>query len=192
MNEYSQPNFYRFNEDSLDLVRWVLGKSLKVSSLLDLGAGSGVIAIEYHHHSPVERITLLEIQDDFRPHLVANARGLPAEIVIDSFSRFYPNQRFDLILSNPPYFLKGHGQESHDERRNIARSFQRDAWRDLFACVERSLMPTGVCFMVLRIDPLIEKEIRSSLEGINLRLTIIPREKKTAFLELSRLNVERA
>lgn len=192
MSEYSQPEFYRFNEDSLDLVRWVRDKKLEVSSLLDLGAGCGVIACEYHQGSPVERMTLLEVQEDFRPHLVTNVKHPSAEIIIDSFSRFHPDQRFDLILSNPPYFLKGHGQASKDERRNIARSFQRDSWSELLRCVDRSLMPTGRCFMVLRLDSVIEKEIRLGLEEINLKLSVITRETKAAFLELSRLDVERA
>lgn len=189
MIDYSQPDFYRFNSDSLDLVKWVASKNLNTQRLLDLGSGSGVIGLEYHQLRPVKELILLEVQDEFLYHLKKNSEGTVAQIFHGSFSQFYPDKPFDLILCNPPYYLPGTGEVSQNPNRHMARTFIRDNWDELLGCVERSLSQEGFCFMVIKDNKLL---CEMASKNSSLKLTIHKIQKGLLFLELTRLNVERA
>lgn len=189
MINYSQPDFYRFNSDSIELVKWVASKNLNVRKLLDLGSGCGVLALEYHQLQPVQLMALVEVQEEFLGHLKKNSEGTPAAIYHMSFSEFHPTEAFDLILCNPPYYLPGAGEPSLDPCRHIARSFVRDNWAQLLKCVERSLSPKGQCFMVIKEDKILKEMI---LKNTFLNITFHQVQKGLLFLELSRLDVERA
>lgn len=189
MIDYSQPDFYRFNSDSLDLVKWVSSKHLDAQRLLDLGSGCGVIGLEYHHLRPVKDLVLLEVQDEFQAHLKKNVEGTVAQIYQGSFSQFYPDKAFDLILCNPPYYLPGAGEVSQNPNRHMARTFIRDDWGALLSCVERSLSPEGFCFIVIKDNKLL-CELASQNPSLKLRVHSV--QKGILFLELTRLYVERA
>lgn len=191
MRDYSQPEFYRFNEDSLKLVDRVVRKVSQARTILDIGAGSGVIGIELANRLHADKVCLLELQEDFVPHLSVNISGMlnaqtKAEIVRGPFSEFHPLQKFDLIVCNPPYFMKGHGQESSDPRKHAARTFVEGNWDELLACVTRSLAPGGSAHIVVRRNPVLVKYFKTA----GLRFS---EEGKLLFLELpesATLNVD--
>lgn len=188
MTDYSQPDFYRLNSDSLDLVNWVARMDLKVESLLDLGSGCGVIGLEYHLRNPVKELTLVEPQEGFLPHLNKNIEGSPGKVIQSLFSEFYSLKRFDLILCNPPYYLPGEGQPSKDPARHMARSFVKDNWEELLSCVVRSLRDQGKCFMVIKDLKSVMDLLDQGHPGLEI---VFHREKPgTVFLELTRLDVE--
>src|SRR4051812_43029170 len=119
MNDYSQPDFYRFNEDSLKLVNWILEKKLNAKAILDLGAGCGIIGIELANRMHADSLTMVELQADYKAHLEKNIdlildKKIIPHISIQSFKKWTPNQLYDLIVCNPPYFLPGHGEVSKD------------------------------------------------------------------------------
>lgn len=191
MNDYIQPDFYRFNEDSLKLVNWIADLRPHCASLLDLGAGSGVIGIELANRLKIPDLTLLEVQNDFLPVLQQNIlEQLKSEtrttVIHSSFGEWLPDNEFDLIVCNPPYYLKGHGEASKDERKQIARSFVIDDWKILMGKVEKALSPRGRAFFVVKNDQRILKDIKAATK---LKLNV--HEKgDILFIELSRLNVD--
>jgi release factor glutamine methyltransferase len=78
-------------------------------SVLDLGTGSGAIALAVKQHRPdatvtgVERSALsLEVA-----RRNANVLGLDVEFVEGSWFNPLAGRRFDLVLSNPPYIASG-------------------------------------------------------------------------------------
>lgn len=160
MTDYSQPDFYRFNEDSLKLVSFVLSKINHCTHLLDVCAGSGVIGIELSRRLHPETLTLLEYQEDFYDHLKINA-DTKTEIVISSFGEFCPDKKFDLVVMNPPYFLPGHGQRNPDPKRETARSFVKDNWT-VFS--DKLLhISNGRIFIVLKNDKTIIKTFQAAI-----------------------------
>jgi tRNA1Val (adenine37-N6)-methyltransferase len=187
VNDYSQPDFYRFNSDSLELVRWVLSLHLKPQRLLDLGAGCGVIGLEYHLKNPVGEVVLVEAQQEFLPHLERNSKDKNAKIRNCSFAEFSSDKAFDLILCNPPYYLEGRGERSLNLRRHQARTFVLDGWPELLKCIERSLSPEGRSFIVVKDDPMILKEIGRSLP-FSLKKKFHQVIPGIVFLELARLD----
>jgi len=156
-NDYSQPDFYRFNEDSIKLVRYVINKNLESTNVLDVCAGSGVIGIEYAQLKKVKKLVFVELQRDFQIHLHMNIQqflsdDVETEVYITPLSKFYPEEKFDLILANPPYYLPDSGRISPDEKRAIARSFIIDGWESFFQLTLRSLSDNGKAFIVLKKD----------------------------------------
>lgn len=177
MNDYSQPDFYRFNRDSLVLVRWILEKQIRANSVLDLGAGCGIIGIELSRSLHPEKLVLVELQSAFLPHLELNrSHFLPAttncEMFIEAFSRFQPKETFELIVCNPPYYLPGKGQLPENPNRSLARSFSQDGWPVLLNLIRCSLAPSGVAFVVIKNQGELVKEIQR--EGSDLKLEFHP------------------
>ena len=191
MNDYHQPDFYRFNQDSIKLVNWVRAKLTRAESILDLGAGSGVIGIELAKNLNATVLDLLEVQTEYLPFLERNiSEQLPVEIkskiIQSSFGEWKPTKKYDLVVCNPPYYLPGRGEPSKDQRRNVSRSFVMDNWEILLKKMEDSIAPQGRAFIVVKEDPKVISEIKRHT-NLDLNVSL---ENKLAFIELSRLNID--
>lgn len=190
MSDYVQPDFYRFNEDSISLINFVRERLNSAKSILDLGAGSGILGIELANSFKATKLTLLEYQEDFLPFLQQNLKAVlspvtSATVIKGSFGTIMANETFDLIVSNPPYYLKGEGEVSKDRRRGLSRSFQHEGWFELLSAVNRTLAPTGKAFIVVKDTPKIRSEVQKNLNQLQL---LIHEKNKILILELSRLN----
>jgi tRNA1Val (adenine37-N6)-methyltransferase len=92
--------------------------------LLDVGTGTGLIALMLAQRNPGAHITALEIDPAAARQAAGNVACSPwadrIEVVCDDF-RCYPAapSSFDLIVSNPPYFVDA--LPAPDPRRNMAR-----------------------------------------------------------------------
>ena len=157
MSNYSQPAFYRFNEDSINLVKWIQATGIKPDRILDLGAGSGVLGIELALLLTPQKLTLVEVQEEFQSHLETNCRyflsnSVAHSIFIKSFLDFKSDQKFDLIVCNPPYYLPGNGELPQDPKRAIARTFLIDSWPILLKTISDAISAEGKGFIVLKED----------------------------------------
>jgi tRNA1(Val) A37 N6-methylase TrmN6 len=190
--DYSQPDFYRFNEDSTVLIKWVQDSGLAPQSILDLGAGSGILGIELARILKPQSLTLVEVQDEFLPFLKINTdRFLPLSvtpvIVMKMFSHYSSIDKFDLIVCNPPYYLPGKGEVSKNPNRAIARSFVIDSWSVLLKKISELLASEGRAFIVLKSDATLFKMISHEIKDLNLNVK--KNELSTVMiLELFRLN----
>lgn len=189
MIDYLQPEFYRFNEDSLRLVKWVLSKANEAGSILDLGAGCGVIGIELSRQLRPKTLTLVEAQPEYSDLLKNNCEHfLPpetySEIEVKKFSEWFPERKYDLIVSNPPYFLPGHGERNADIRKETARSFILDNWQIFLSRISEALSEKGKAWLVVRDD----KRIIQELNRDSSLAKKIHQDKNLLFIELSRLN----
>jgi len=79
-DDYESPDFYAFSADSILLAKTGIADILttKISgNVLDLGAGCGVVGIEFLNFSPKKQswnLSCCEMQTDFRPYLLGNLR----------------------------------------------------------------------------------------------------------------------
>lgn len=91
-------------------------------SILDIGCGSGVIALMLAQRCNAE-ITAIDIDNDAcmdaRKNFSASPWGERLNVEVSSFETFRPKQRPDLIVSNPPFFADG--ELSPDKGRATAR-----------------------------------------------------------------------
>ena len=172
MKDYFQPTFYRFNEDSLQLISYVVNKfnhsHQQAKHLLDLGAGCGILGIEIAQKLKTKSLTLVEVQAEYSVYIENNinqflGKEIVFQIIISSFAQWRPEIQYDLIVCNPPYFLPGHGRLGPNHQRNTARTFLIDDWQILLKKVEEALAPQGSAFFVFRNDVLIKQIIEKNL-----------------------------
>ena len=80
-----------------------------IASVLDLGTGSGAIALAIKRHRPHARVVAVEIGVAALEYAKRNAAKLGLEIELLHGRWFEPvrGERFDLVVSNPPYVALG-------------------------------------------------------------------------------------
>lgn len=158
MTDYHQPEFYRFNEDSLALVKEVISQGLKPGNILDIGAGSGVIGIELAMKLHIPSAHFLELQKEWGPYLTANLqmylKETETKVFWSSIGLWNPETKYDLIVSNPPYYLPQNGRISPDPVRARCRSFLEDDWEKLLQKSYSALSPDGQAYFVTAIENL--------------------------------------
>ena len=74
--------------------------------VLDLGTGSGAIAIAIAKHRPLAEVTAVDYSDDAIAVAQKNAEYLSVKnvhIIASNWFKELPNQEFNYIVSNPPY-----------------------------------------------------------------------------------------
>lgn len=95
-----------------ELVRWIYDeqKSGKSMRILDIGTGSGCIAISLAKLLPDTKITAIDISSDALKIAEANNTQLDASVSFELIDILNPpknfKSKFDLIVSNPPYVLE--------------------------------------------------------------------------------------
>ncbi len=75
-------------------------------SILDLGTGTGAIALALANHSPQAYITAVDASEGALNIALENAQNLNinnVSFVLSNWFAHLPPQTFDLIVSNPPY-----------------------------------------------------------------------------------------
>lgn len=90
-----------------ELVHWILDytKAQPVKTLLDIGTGSGCIAIALKKHLLLTEVSALDISTGAVATAKANAalNGVAIHFLQEDILGFSSADRFDVIVSNPPY-----------------------------------------------------------------------------------------
>lgn len=91
--------------DTETLLEQAVGLAPDATSILDIGTGSGCIAIALGHRLPHARITAIDLSEDALLVARHNAEinGVLIEFLQGSFFQPVDRRTFDLIVSNPPY-----------------------------------------------------------------------------------------
>ncbi|MGI9218693.1 MAG: peptide chain release factor N(5)-glutamine methyltransferase [Hydrogenophaga sp.] len=99
--------------DTEVLVEWALDAlppgGANVPRLLDLGTGSGAIALTVADRRPNVHVTATDASADALAVAQANAQrlGLAVRFAYGAWLAAVPGERFDVIASNPPYIAEG-------------------------------------------------------------------------------------
>ncbi|MFL2593741.1 MAG: peptide chain release factor N(5)-glutamine methyltransferase [Flavobacteriaceae bacterium] len=88
-----------------ELVRVMLKEDLDGKEILDIGTGSGCIAISLAKNLPNAKVTALDISIDALDVAKENARlnNVDIEFIKADIFEYQSNKKYDVIVSNPPY-----------------------------------------------------------------------------------------
>ncbi len=130
---------------------------------IDLGCGSGILALLLLHRTPGLRMTGLELLPEAaelaRENLARNGLDGRGEILtgdIREHRRLLPAGGFDLAVANPPYFPVARGALSPDPDRAAARGELACTLDELCAAAAYLLRTGGSFFLVHRPERLSE------------------------------------
>jgi release factor glutamine methyltransferase len=91
-----------------ELVNIILKNELGNKTILDIGSGSGCIAISLAKHYPNAKVTALDLSEDAIELSKMNAKenDVNLEFINADILNFKSDKKYDIIVSNPPYVLE--------------------------------------------------------------------------------------
>jgi tRNA1Val (adenine37-N6)-methyltransferase len=163
-NVKQQDSAMKIGTDSLLL--GCLAEAKEPKYILDIGTGTGVLALmmAQRFHQFVKQIDAVEIEHKAYEEAQFNFQQSPWAHLLKAhhvaLQRFEPHALYDLIITNPPYFISGKNTLAPTNERNLARHNNQLSFSDLLQSVQQLLQPNGSCWMVL---PMQEAEIMEEL-----------------------------
>ncbi len=159
-----------------------------VFSVLDVGAGTGIIALMIAQRSFAEQIDALEIDEDAYEQAVENFENSPwsdrlfcFHAGLDEFVE-EPEDEYDLIISNPPFYSENYS--SGDEKRDQARFNDAMPFEELIEAAALLLSENGIFSVIIPYKE--EEKFIALAKECELFLMKITRVKGTPTTEIKR------
>lgn len=136
--------------DAVLLGAWV--NASQSTTILDIGTGTGVIAIMLAQKSN-GHIDAIDIDVKAYEQALENVKACPWHDRIavhhKAFQKFapVPNKKYDLIVSNPPYFIDS--TKTPEEARTFARHTDMLGFEELLAGTLNLLSSEGAFYLIL-------------------------------------------
>lgn len=111
--------------------------------VLDLGCGSGIVAVMLALQRPQWRLSGIDIQAPLIALAKENAQlnALDIDFFCADLKDYHNPEGFDLIVSNPPWLCKDSGRSSPSLSKEHSRREILCEMQDVIACVARNLKP---------------------------------------------------
>ena len=148
--------------------------------VLDLGTGTGILPILLAAKTAGQKFTGLEIQpesaDMARRSVLHNQLEEKVEIVegdIKEASGIFGRSTYEVITTNPPYMIGGHGLANPEDAKAIARHEVLCTLDDILRESKAILKPNGRFYMVhrpFRLAEILTKMCEVGLEPKRMRL----------------------
>lgn len=159
MNElkiYQYKNAYRYNSDTIFLYDFI---EHCAGGLLEVGSGSGILGLLLKRDFPSLNLTQIDIQE---ANLALNTKNaninhLNSDIICENFLDYKTELKFDMIVSNPPYF-EANLQRSSNIHLDISKNNQNLPLEDFIKKSNSLLKPKGrliFCYDVAQISKII-------------------------------------
>lgn len=122
-------------------------------SILDIGAGTGIIALMLAQRTHADQIDALEIDEEAYEQAVENFENSPwrdrlfcFHAGLDEFIE-EPEDEYDLIVSNPPFYSENYKTEN--EQRDLARFQDAMPFEELIEAADLMLSENGIFAVIL-------------------------------------------
>ncbi|RYG02447.1 MAG: methyltransferase domain-containing protein, partial [Chitinophagaceae bacterium] len=132
----------------------VLSEKRNTTSILDIGTGTGVVALMLAQRYPDALVDAVEIdksaadtaQKNFTNSVFSSRLTLyPASF--QDFSVNQPLKKYDLIVSNPPFFINS--LKNPDQQKQTARHTDSQFFEELVNFAFKHLQPEGIFTLIL-------------------------------------------
>lgn len=161
----------------------------KPYSVLDIGAGTGLIALMLAQRSRAEQIDAIEIDENAFEQCVDNFENSPwndrlfcFHASLDDFMDDLEDEAYDLIVSNPPFYSEDYKTEN--ESRDLARFQDALPFEDLIEAASILLSENGIFSVIIPYKE--ETKFISVAKENNLFPFKITRVKGTPTTEIKR------
>lgn len=147
-----------------------LAEAVFPQRILDIGTGTGVLALMLAQRYLNAKIWAVEIDADASEQARANVAASPwshrVQVVHRSFQEFYVSEqrKFDLIVSNPPYYADH--LPSTNGKKHIALHQDTLAFFELAKGMEALLADDGVAWVILPPRQMSEFETVAATFGL--------------------------
>jgi len=118
-------------------------------SVLDIGAGTGILAIMIAQRSFAEQIDAIEIDEDAFEQCVENFENTNwsnrlycYHAALDEFVDEMKDEKYDLIISNPPFYSENY--KTDNTQRDLARFTDAMPFNELIEAVSVLLSDDGM------------------------------------------------
>jgi tRNA1Val (adenine37-N6)-methyltransferase len=125
-------------------------------TVLDIGAGTGLIALMLSQRSFAEQIDAIEIDEDAYEQCVENFENSPwadrlfcFHASLDEFAEEPEDEKYDLIVSNPPFFVPNQREVNLPENRKKARFYDSLPFEDLINYASQLLSENGELAVII-------------------------------------------
>jgi tRNA1Val (adenine37-N6)-methyltransferase len=123
------------------------------NSILDIGTGTGIIALMLAQRSDAGQIDAIEIDENAYEQAVDNFENSPwgetlfcLHAGLDEFVE-EPEDEYDLIVSNPPFYTEDY--YSNNEQRDLARFADAMPFEDLIEAAALLLSEDGIFSVII-------------------------------------------
>lgn len=102
--------------ETSELVEWIASEAAGRESILDIGTGSGCIAVSLSHKMPQSKVTAWDISPEALAVATENSKANNCNVTfeqIDILAYKPAGEQFDIIVSNPPYIKENEKEAMH-------------------------------------------------------------------------------
>ena len=102
--------------ETSELVEWIASKAAGNESILDIGTGSGCIAVSLAQKLPQSKVTAWDISPDALAVAAENSKANGCDVAfkqVDILTHEPTGEQFDVIVSNPPYIKENEKEAMH-------------------------------------------------------------------------------
>ncbi len=102
--------------ETSELVEWIASEAIGKESILDIGTGSGCIAVSLAHKVPQSKVTAWDISNDALAVAAENSKANGQAVTfeqVDILAYQPTGEQFDIIVSNPPYIKENEKEAMH-------------------------------------------------------------------------------
>lgn len=163
-----------------------------VKNILDIGTGTGVIALMLAQRFPAANIDAVEI-DELAAKAAAKNGAQSAfasrfKVIHSAIENYQTREKYDLIVSNPPYFVNDLKNPEH--RKGIARHADLPFFEQMTQRVAELLRPRGSFWFILPVKQAQSTIAVAAAYGLKPALIIHLHsdESKPAFRQIVCLN----
>ena len=102
--------------ETSELVEWIASEATGNESILDIGTGSGCIAVSLASKMPQSKVTAGDISNDALAVAAENSKANGQAVTfeqVDILAYEPTGEQFDIIVSNPPYIKENEKEAMH-------------------------------------------------------------------------------
>ncbi len=160
-------------------------------NVLDIGAGTGLIALMIAQRCNAEQIDAIEIDEEAYEQCVENFEASPwndrlfcfhADLNEYTEELFEEEEEYDLIISNPPFYSENYS--SGNEKRDQARFQEALPFDELIESAQALLSDNGIFSVIIPFKE--EENFIALAKSVNLFPLKITRVKGTPSSEIKR------